>query len=461
MARPVANFANFRFVMNRGPDSLKRLMRFRARPFCFTAPAPISTPMRRPFGPNYAYVVVGVTFVALLISAALRAAPSVLILPLEANFGWDRTLVSATAGLGLILYGLIGPFAAALMQGFGIRRTLLGGLTLMAAATLGSLGMSEPWHYLLSWGVISGVGTGAVAPVLGATVVNRWFASRQGLMMGILTASTSTGALIFLPLMAWLAENGAWRPVAMLVGLLAAAMIPLVALLMPERPESIGLTRLGETADNLQPQRIAPNPFIALTALRDAVRAPMFWLLFGTFFVCGLTTNGLIGTHLIAYCGDRGIAPVQAAGLLSLMGLFDLIGTTASGWLTDRYDPKKLLVIYYGFRGLSLVALPFIDFNATSLLLFALIYGLDWVATVPPTAKLANMAFGETKVPILFGWILVGHQLGAATAALGAGLVHSELGSYTWAFLISGLFGVLAAAVMAISVRPRVALQAG
>lgn len=410
--------------------------------------------MRHRLGPSYAYVVIGVTFVALLVSAGLRAAPSVLILPLEANFGWERAMVSGTAAIGILLYGLIGPFAAALMQSFGLKRTMLGGLILMAAATLGSLGMTEPWHYLLSWGVISGVGCGAVAPVLGATVVNRWFASRQGLMMGILTGSTATGALIFLPLMAWLAENGAWKSVAIFVGLLAAATIPLVALLMPERPQSIGLTRWGETPASTPPRPAPPSPFIALTALRDAVRVPAFWLLFGTFLVCGLTTNGLIGTHLIAYCGDRGIAPVQAAGLLSLMGLFDLIGTTASGWLTDRYDPKKLLIIYYGFRGLSLLALPYIDFTATSLALFALVYGLDWIATVPPTLKLTNITFGEANAPILFGWIMVGHQIGAAIAAFGAGLIREEAGSYTLAFLIAGLFGVLAAMALAISARP-------
>jgi MFS family permease len=416
--------------------------------------------MMRPFGRNYAYVVIGITFLVLLVSAGLRSAPSVLILPLEANFGWDRTVVSATAAIGILLYGLAGPFAATLMQSFGIRRTALGGLILMSLATLGSLGMTESWQYLLSWGVISGVGSGAVAPVLGATVVNRWFATRQGLMMGILTASTATGALIFLPFMAWLAENGAWRPVALFVGLLATAAIPLVAFLMPERPEAIGLTRFGETAAS--PALRTPfSLFSAFATLRDAAGVPMFWLLFGTFFICGLTTNGLIGTHLIAYCGDRGIAPVQAAGLLSLMGLFDLIGTTASGWLTDRYDPKKLLIVYYGFRGVSLLALPLMDFSTVNLLLFALVYGLDWIATVPPTMKLANMTFGETKAPVLFGWIMVGHQMGAATAAFGAGLIRSELGDYSWAFLIAGLFGILAAAALAISVRPRAAVVAG
>ena len=417
--------------------------------------------MRRPFGQNYALVVLAVTFLALLISAALRSAPSVLILPLEAHFGWDRTLVSSTAALGIFLYGLAGPFAAALMQSFGLKRTLLCGLALMAAATLASLWMSQPWQYVLSWGVLSGFGTGAVAPVLGATVVNRWFARRQGLTMGILTASTATGALIFLPLMAWLARNGAWQPVALLVGIGAMIAIPLVALLMPERPQDIGLTRYGESSGSvLRPPKQAAWVLTAFSSLRRASRAPMFWLLFGTFLVCGLTTNGLVGTHLIAYCGDRGIAPVQAAGLLSLMGLFDLFGTSASGWLSDRYDPRKLLIVYYGLRGLSLIALPFIDLNTTNLTLFALVYGLDWVATVPPTLKLANHAFGEAEAPILFGWIMVGHQIGAAIAAFGAGLIRSETGSYTGAFLAAGLFGMLAAAALAMAARPRMAARA-
>lgn len=415
--------------------------------------------MRRSLGPNYAYIVIGVTFVALLVSAGLRSAPSVLIVPLEAYFGWDRALVSGTAAIGIVLYGLVGPFAAALMQSVGIKRTLISGLVLMSAATLGSLWMTAPWQYLLSWGVISGLGTGAVAPVLGATVVNRWFATRQGLMMGILTASTATGALVFLPLMAWLAQNGAWQPVALFVGIGAAVAIPLVALLMPERPETIGITRFGESGVPVRRNTSSPSVLAAFTSLRRASASPTFWLLFGTFMVCGLTTNGLVGTHLIAYCGDRGIAPVQAAGLLSLMGLFDLVGTTASGWLTDRYDPKKLLFFYYGFRGLSLIALPFIDFSATSLTLFALIYGLDWVATVPPTLKLANQTFGEAEAPILFGWIALGHQIGAGIAAFGAGFIRSAWGSYTSAFLIAGLFGLLAALLLAISARRPFAVQ--
>jgi len=403
--------------------------------------------MRRPFGQHYAFVVAGVTFAALLVAAGLRAAPSVLMVPIGANFGWSRETVSTAAAVGIFLYGLVGPFAAALMQTVGIRRTMMGGLALMASATFASLWMREPWQYIATWGVISGIGSGAVASVMGAAVVNRWFATRQGLIMGALTASTATGSLIFLPFMAWLSRQGAWQPVVWFVSLGCAALIPVVALLMPEHPGDIGTERFGAAADSPPPKppKGAPSVMLAFSALRQASASPTFWLLFGTFFVCGLTTNGLVGTHLIAYCGDHGIPPVKAAGLLSLMGLFDLFGTTGSGWLTDRYDPRKLLFVYYGLRGLSLMALPFLDFGAGSLTTFAIFYGLDWIATVPPTVKLATLTFGERDAPIIFGWVFVGHQLGAATAAFAAGLIRSETGSYGPAFLIAGAFGVAAA----------------
>ena len=403
---------------------------------------------RLPVGARgYASLVAAITFVALLVSAGLRSAPGVMMLPLEQHFGWDRATISAAAAIGIFLYGLVGPFAAALMLSVGIKRTMLGGLVLMSVATFASLWMTEPWQYVLSWGVVSGAGSGAVASVLGAAVVNRWFATRQGLVMGMLTASTATGALVFLPLLAWLAEGGAWRPVALAVSIASAAVIPLVLLFVPEHPQQLGVRRFGETDQSAPPPPLkqAATPALAFTALFRASRSPVFWLLFGTFFVCGLTTNGLVGTHLIAFCGDHGIAPVQAAGLLSLMGLFDLIGTTASGWLTDRYDPRKLLFVYYGLRGLSLLALPFLDFSASSLLVFAIFYGLDWIATVPPTVKLANVHFGERDAPVVFGWVMVGHQIGAATAAFGAGAVRAWTGTYTPAFLVAGAFGLVAA----------------
>lgn len=403
---------------------------------------------------SYAHVVVAVTFLALLVSAGLRSAPGVMMVPLELHFGWDRATISASAAIGIFFYGLVGPFAAALMQTIGIRRTMLGGLVIMAASTIASLWMTQAWQYVVSWGVLSGIGSGAVASVLGAAVVNRWFATRQGLVMGMLSASTATGALIFLPFLAWLSNAGDWKPVAMAVSVAALALVPLVWLLMPEHPGDVGTGRHGEAEPTPPPaMKQAATPMLAFEALFRAARVPTFWLLFSTFFVCGLTTNGLIGTHMIAFCGDHGIAPVAAAGLLSLMGVFDLIGTTASGWLTDRYDPKKLLVVYYGLRGLSLIALPFIDFSAVSLTVFAVFYGLDWIATVPPTVKLSNATFGERDAPIVFGWVLVGHQLGAATAAFGAGVIREATGTYLPAFVIAGVFGLIASGLFAVGGR--------
>ncbi|NBW07096.1 MAG: MFS transporter [Caulobacteraceae bacterium] len=404
-----------------------------------------------------AILVVAVTFLALLFSAGLRSAPGVLMVPLELAFGWDRATISLAAAIGILLYGAVGPFAAALMISFGIKRTMLAGLALMAVATFASQWMSQPWHYILTWGVLSGVGSGAVASVLGAAVVNRWFATRQGLVMGLLSASTATGALVFLPVLAWLSETGAWKPVVLAVSASCAVLIPLVALLVPERPEDRATRRFGEAADTppAPPMKQAATPWLAIEALVRAGKTPVFWLLAGTFFVCGLTTNGLVGTHMIAFCGDHGIAPVAAAGLLSMMGFFDLIGTTASGWLTDRHDPRKLLAVYYGLRGLSLLALPFIDFGPASLTVFAVFYGLDWIATVPPTVKLANQSFGERDAPIVFGWVLVAHQMGAAVAAFGAGVIRETMGSYNPAFLLAGLFAVAASLVFIGGFRPR------
>jgi sugar phosphate permease len=411
-----------------------------------------------------AIAVLAITFFALLVSAGVRSAPAVLMVPLTVHFGWDRATISATSAVGIVLYGLVGPFAAALMMSFGIRRTMAAGLLLMGLATLASQAMSQSWHYLLTWGVLSGLGSGAVASVLGAAVVARWFATRQGLAMGVLSASTATGSLIFLPILAWLTSTGAWLPVVRVVGVACLVLVPLVLWLVPEFPGDVGARRFGEDHAPPAPVRVAASDALGLafSALGRATQVPMFWMLFGTFFVCGLTTNGLVGTHLIAFCGDHGIAPVAAAGLLSTMGLFDLFGTTASGWLTDRYDPRRLLVFYYGLRGISLIVLPFCNFGPASLAVFAVFYGLDWIATVPPTVALATRTFGARDAPVVFGWVNVGHQLGAATAAFGAGLVRQEWGSYDPAFVIAGMFGVVAAGLLIgqITFGPRYRVQA-
>ncbi|MFC3207272.1 MFS transporter [Aquamicrobium soli] len=402
----------------------------------------------QPFGQRYALVVVAVIFLALLVSAGLRSAPGVMMLPLESELGWRRDAISLAAAVGIFLYGLTGPFAAALMERFGLRKILLGALALMAGSTALSLSMTEPWQMVATWGVFSGVGSGAVATVLGATIVNRWFKTNRGLVMGLMSASSATGMLVFLPALAWLAQSGGWKPVAMAVAIGCAAILPLVWLLVPERPSSIGLVRYGADADDVPPvSPAAQGNFIAHTlgTLRRAAGTRVFWYLFATFFVCGFTTNGLVGTHLIAFCGDMGIPEVQAAGLLALMGVFDLIGTTMSGWLTDRFDPRKLLGIYYGIRGLSLIYLPLSGFSGTALTIFAVLYGLDWIATVPPTLRLANEAFGDNSGPIVFGWIVAGHQVGAASAAFFGGALREMQGDYTLAFQIAGMTAIIAA----------------
>jgi len=411
-------------------------------------------------GQRYAFVVVGVTFFALLVSAGLRATPGVLLLPLHEAFGWSRASISLAAAIGIFFYGLMGPFAAAAMERFGLRRVLITALLVMAASSAASAYMTESWHLLLTWGLFSGMASGAVAVVLGATIVNRWFVTRRGLMMGLLTASTATGNLVFLPVLAALAASGDWTRVVWAVATAALVMAPLVWWLVPGRPADVGLLPYGSAPDAAP---AAPAPRTGMVAatfgvLHRAAGTRVFWYLFATFFVCGFTTNGLVGTHLISLCSDHGIAEVQAAGLLALMGVFDLVGTTASGWLTDRYDPRKLLFMYYGLRGLSLMYLPYSDFSFYSLSVFAVFYGLDWIATVPPTLRLTTEAFGERDAPVVFGWIVAGHQVGAACAAWMGGFVRQATGSYLMAFVLAGTTGI-AAAVIALLIhrRPRAA----
>ena len=415
-------------------------------------------PFRRA-GQRYAFVVVAVIFLSLLVSAGLRSTPSVLLVPLEESFGWSRSSISFAAALGIFLYGLVGPFAAAAMEHFGLRRVLIGALSLMAVSSAASAYMTEPWHLLLSWGVFSGISSGAVAIVLGATVVNRWFSAHRGLVMGLLTASAATGTLVFLPALAALASSGDWTRVVWAVAAAAAALVPLAWWLVPDRPAQVGLVPYGSDPAS-PPAPTAPRTgMIAATfgALGRAARTRTFWFLFATFFICGFTTNGLVGTHLIALCGDHGMPEVQAAGLLALMGVFDLVGTTASGWLTDRYDPRKLLFVYYGLRGLSLIYLPYSDFSFYSLSIFAIFFGLDWIATVPPTLRLTTEAFGERDASIVFGWIVAGHQLGAASAAWMAGFVRQSQGSYLTAFVLAGMTGIIAAFIALMIGRRRIA----
>ena len=398
---------------------------------------------------HYAWVVAAVTFLTLLAAAGVRATPGVLIVPLETEFGWSRATISFAVGINIFLYGLIGPFAAAVMDRFGLRRTMLIALALIAAGVALTPLMTQPWQLVLLWGVVVGTGSGATALVLGATVAARWFAVRRGLVMGVLTASTATGQLVFLPFLASLAVNHGWRMVSLAVAVVAGAMIPVVALLMRDRPGDVGLVPYGAEPGVVPPAAARGNPAItALLALRDGLRARDFWLLAGSFFICGASTNGLIGTHLIPACVDHGLSEVTGAALLAAMGIFDFIGTTLSGWLSDRWSNRGLLAWYYGLRGLSLMYLPFaFDASFYGLPLFAVFYGLDWIATIPPTLRLTAQIFGAARGPIMFGWIVTAHQLGAAIAAFGAGALRTALGTYFEAFMLAGMM-CLGAALM-------------
>jgi len=395
---------------------------------------------------HYAWIVAALTFLTLLVVAGIRATPSVLIVPLEHAFGWRRDQITLAVSIGLCLFGLMGPFAAAAMQRFGVRSTMIIALLLLACAMGGSAFVTSPLGLILTWGVLAGIGTGTMAMVLGVTIVTRWFEARRGTVLGLLTASTATGQLLFLPVLAWVVGYADWRVVVCIVAVAALALIPLVALLLPERPADIGLPRYGAAVADPAVGASANNPIVeAFRALGIAARTRTFWLLFATFFICGLSTNGLIGTHLIAYCADNGIPEVQAAGMLAAMGVFDIVGTTASGWLSDRFDSRRLLFVYYGLRGLSLLYLPYSDFSFYGLGLFTMFYGLDWIATVPPTVRLTAERFGSARGPVIYGWIGAGHQLGAATAAFGAGVLRVQTNRYVEAFLLAGLMCGIAA----------------
>lgn len=399
---------------------------------------------------HYGWVVAGVTFVVLLVGAGIRATPSILIVPWEREFGWSAATISVAIAVNIFLYGMIGPFAVAIIERFGLRRSVCTALLVLAAGTAMTAWMDAPWQMLLIWGVVVGSGSGMVANVLGATVANRWFSRHRGLVLGMLTASSATGQLVFLPMLASLAVGQGWRAVSLAVAAAALAMVPLVALFLRDRPSDLGLPRYGEL--EVQPRVVGGvNPAKrALLGLAAGVRSRDFWLLSGTFFICGASTNGLVGTHLIPACIDHGIPEVTAAGLLALMGLCDLIGTTASGWLTDRFDSRKLLAWYYGLRGLSLMFLPYsFDVSFYGLSLFAVFYGLDWIATVPPTVNLAGRIFGEENAALMFGWIAASHQIGAAAAAWLAGTVRTNTGDYFAAFVSAGLL-CLVAALMAL-----------
>lgn len=386
----------------------------------------------------YGWIVVGVTALTLIASAAERSVPGVLLYPLGEEFGWTRASVSFAVSIGLVLFGLSGPVAGRLMDRVGPRRVTAVGLLLIAISGATSAAMTKLWQLDLLWGVVSGIGTGVVASVLGATIANRWFVARRGLVLGIFGAATSAGQLAFVQLLVWLVVTIGWRGAVLVVSGVALLTLLPVLLLLQNSPADVGLLPYGAT----EPPPAPPAARASGGIMARAVRVPEFWLLAGSFFICGATSNGLIGVHFIAYSVDRGIGQTAAAGVLSLMGAMNFVGTLVSGVLTDRFDPRTLLACYYTFRGLSLLVLPFFD-QFAGLAIFAVFFGLDYIATVPPTAALAADIFGRRHVGVVFGWVFAAHQIGAAVAASVGGVIRTALGTYTLAFLVGGVVAML------------------
>ena len=392
------------------------------------------------------WIAVAVTFVTLMATAGFRSAPSVLIVPLEDAFGWSRSDISLAVAINVLLFGLVSPFAAALMEKFGIRKVVMSALTTVSLGAFLTIFIQAPWQLIATWGVIVGVGTGSMALVFAATVANRWFVAKRGLVTGILTAASATGQLIFLPGLSHLAQTYGWKSVSLTVASFAMLVVPFVFCFLRDKPADLGILPYGAPADWQPPAKSELSAVaLAIDTLKQSSKRKDFWYLFGSFFVCGLSTSGLIGTHFIPAAHDHGMPTTLAASLLAMVGVFDVIGTVFSGWLTDRYDPRKLLFFYFGLRGLSLFLLPSILFSSIhpSTLVFVIFYGLDWVATVPPTIMLCRAVLGPQRASVVYGWVFVGHQIGGAVAAFGAALLRVQIGDYAVAFYISGALCIL------------------
>ncbi len=405
-------------------------------------------------GIHFGWVIVFITFLTALTSSAALGLPGAMMQPLSKEFGWDTEQISSALAVRFALFGLMGPFAAILMERFGLRNVICVALSLIAAGMLLATRMTQFWHLMALWGILLGIGSGLTALVLSAVVANRWFDTHRGLVIGLLTASSATGQLLFLPFGAWLIEHFGWRSAVLPIFAICALVALLAFLFMRNRPQDVNLIAYG--ADPAAAPAAVPSAKVTFATpfqiLRSVAGNRTFWILFGTFFICGLSTNGLIQTHFISLCGDSGLSAVPAASVLAMMGAFDLFGTILSGWLSDRYDNRKLLFWYYGLRGLSLFWLPYSEFTLYGLSLFAMFYGLDWIATVPPTVKLVGSTFGKEKAGMVFGWIFAGHQLGAATAAYGAGRIRTLMMTYNPALFAAGA-ACLVAALMVMAIK--------
>ncbi|MFJ7159719.1 MFS transporter [Streptomyces sp. NPDC101118] len=415
--------------------------------------APTPTPVRPPGRVHRAWFVAAVTFVTIIGAAAFASLPGLLIEPMHEEFDWSRGTIGFAVSVNLALYGLTAPFAAALMDRFGIRRVVAVALTVIAVGSLLTVRMTASWQLVLYWGILVGLGSGSMALAFAATVTNRWFTARRGLVTGILTAAGASGQLVFLPLLSWLVQHHGWRPAAVTVALSALAVVPFVWLLLRDHPADVGLAPYGSTEPVAKPAPVPGAARRAVAVLFRAARTGPFWLLAGTFAICGASTNGLVKTHFVPAAHDHGMPITAAASLLAVIGVFDVVGTVASGWFTDRFEPRRLLAVYYALRGVSLLFLPALLAPSVHppMLFFIVFYGLDWVATVPPTIALCREQYGEDSA-IVFGWVLASHQVGAALVAFLGGVARDAFGSYDLVWYASGAL-CAAAALMAMVIR--------
>ncbi|GAA4860882.1 MFS transporter [Actinomycetospora straminea] len=426
-----------------------------------TRPDPPAPSPPRTRSSAWPWAVAATAFVTLLGASGFRSAPGVFVEPLHAEFGWSTATISSAVSLNLLLYGLMSPFAAALMERFGMRRVVSIALVLVAVGSGLTVFMTASWQLILLWGVLIGGGTGSMALAFVAVVTGRWFVQRRGLVSGVLTAAQAAGGLVFLPLMASLAGSVGWRAASLVIAAGALLVVPLVLLFLRDRPSDVGTVAHGADPAVDEPTEVVTTGAArrTVTVLADAARTGTFWLLAGGFAICGATTVGLLNTHFVPAAHDHGMPATTAAGLLAVVGVFDVVGTIASGWFTDRVDPRKLLAVYYLLRGGSLAVLPFLlaPTAAPPLWAFIVFYGLDWVATVPPTVALCRERFGA-RAPIVFGWVFAAHQLGSAIAAVGAGLIRDVTGDYDGAWWAAGVLCVVAAGLsLAISRRAGIA----
>lgn len=398
---------------------------------------------------HYSWIILFLTFFSIIVAGIVRSSSGVFVIPFEEEFHWDRSMISFAFGLSLFIYGFSGPFMGAIVQSVGIKKMMLISMGTLMISLILTLFMSEPWHLVLVWGVLNGLGASLFLTVLSPLIANTWFVKRRGLAIGILTASTATGQLLLLPLLAYVIEDSTWKNAIVIILILSMIMFLLIWSFMKDSPRKIGITPYGSEEEIVSesPNKLKMNPFkTAIDTLFYAFKHKEFWLLAGSFFICGLSTNGLIGTHFVALCVSFGIVAVTAASFLSIMGVFDLVGTTASGWLSDRIDNRWLLFWYYALRGLSLLLLPYAlqQGSLTLLMIFTVFYGLDWIATVPPTINIARNVFGLEKSVIIYGWIFAAHQVGAAVAAYGGGVIFERYDTYSYAFIGAGIFCFLA-----------------